>query len=729
MGIDIISPIDPIFGSSENYPAGESVFAAVDDVAGTKYLNFDRLNTGFTVNPSGAGIVKYLTLITANDATERDPFTYLLEGSNDFGGTYTVLGQGSLNTPTTRFAIFSVPVTASETYTQYRLTFPTIRNANIANSMQVAEAALSTQQDITSAADSVSVTLPKGAFTAGTEGPEKLFDNITSTKLDVQDALTGSTIVDLRPAAGVTIVTAMSVFGGNDDQGFPGRTPSSIELLGSDDGVNFTSLIAATPQQNSLNMQEQTFEFPNTTPYSQYRIVFGAPFFDTDMQIGEVQLFGDVTPPNNDECGSARVIDGPGIVTGTTTLATGSDVTACGSGDSADVWFRYTPAAATRLRLSTCGSALDTTLAVYTSCGGSASACDDDGCGQNSLVEFDAAGGQAYLIRVASIGASGPFRLNVEELAAAHADASVALAYNFNGLAHPGEEGQPDAPNGYRAAADRALAITSASDSFGRGGVVGRSEIPYQIVREANRLDIVYMGNRNTVANGIRAFDLKADGDDNGVQPDWLPEVDQTGPKTTDVSGMNLAMGADTKIGFLYQVTNGGGAFETVLSFADSTSMIVSLQAPDWFFNPLPAAPALGVESQVQQGVFAGVQATDRAEPGAPLNVVEAVVSTQSLIAGGIGDPTGKTLSSITFQNRSNAGGAYIVIAATIRDGAEGGPVCRADFNGDMFVNSQDFFDFIVAFFAQAPSADFNNDTFVNSQDFFDFVVAFFAGC
>jgi len=56
-------------------------------------------------------------------------------------------------------------------------------------------------------------------------------------------------------------------------------------------------------------------------------------------------------------------------------------------------------------------------------------------------------------------------------------------------------------------------------------------------------------------------------------------------------------------------------------------------------------------------------------------------------------------------------------------------PTCPADFNADGLLNSQDFFDFLVAFFASAPDADFNADGFVNSQDFFDFVAAFFAGC
>ncbi len=62
--------------------------------------------------------------------------------------------------------------------------------------------------------------------------------------------------------------------------------------------------------------------------------------------------------------------------------------------------------------------------------------------------------------------------------------------------------------------------------------------------------------------------------------------------------------------------------------------------------------------------------------------------------------------------------------------GATQGPVhCAPDFNADGLVNSQDFFDFLAAFFASSPTADFNLDGLVNSQDFFDFLTAFFAGC
>ncbi len=54
---------------------------------------------------------------------------------------------------------------------------------------------------------------------------------------------------------------------------------------------------------------------------------------------------------------------------------------------------------------------------------------------------------------------------------------------------------------------------------------------------------------------------------------------------------------------------------------------------------------------------------------------------------------------------------------------------CPADFNCDAAVNSADFFEYTVAFFALDPAADFNHSSTVNSQDFFDFLAAFFTGC
>jgi probable HAF family extracellular repeat protein len=55
-------------------------------------------------------------------------------------------------------------------------------------------------------------------------------------------------------------------------------------------------------------------------------------------------------------------------------------------------------------------------------------------------------------------------------------------------------------------------------------------------------------------------------------------------------------------------------------------------------------------------------------------------------------------------------------------------PRCAADFNDDFLINSQDFFEFLTAFFAAEPGADFDGSGSIDSADFFAFTDAFLAG-
>ena len=119
----------------------EVVSKVIDGDAGTKYLNFGENNCGFWVVPSvGPTIVTSFQLTTANDSDVRDPASWELHGMES-NGKWSQLATGTLSLPSARGAVGSV-VTFSNTKVcrAYRMTFPLVKNATSANSMQVAEA-------------------------------------------------------------------------------------------------------------------------------------------------------------------------------------------------------------------------------------------------------------------------------------------------------------------------------------------------------------------------------------------------------------------------------------------------------------------------------------------------------------------------------------------------------------------------------------------------------------
>jgi len=126
---DITVPGDPIsilptFGSGS--PGSEEVQNSIDNTPFAKYLNFFGENSGFEVTPSsGATILTGLTLTSANDVPERDPTTYVLEGSKN-GATYVTIATGLVPIFEDRFQTKSISFSNTEWYTSYRLTFPTL---------------------------------------------------------------------------------------------------------------------------------------------------------------------------------------------------------------------------------------------------------------------------------------------------------------------------------------------------------------------------------------------------------------------------------------------------------------------------------------------------------------------------------------------------------------------------------------------------------------------------
>ena len=246
----------------------------------------------------------------------------------------------------------------------------------------------------------------------------------------------------------------------------------------------------------------------------------------------------------------------------------------------------------------------------------------------------------------------GIYGVNVEAAPVSKRDNQIPLNYNWNGIVHAGEAQLADAPNGYRSIADKGLDFTL--------GVPGDPALAaYSLVAQAGVLDLVMLGNRNTVANGTRAFDAVPDGDNLGIQPNWLPNVDLSGPQTTVLAQPILLDGASTA-SVLYQISNGGGAFDVTFTFA-SGSVTATLVGSDWV-----------------GGSYAGAADIDRGGPGVPLRIEQGSVDLSVL--------SGLILTEITFSNRSNPNGSYAILAVNVSGclacGNSGGPVQVGGGNG-----------------------------------------------
>lgn len=135
---DVTQPGDPILPTSNNSPGSEGVANAIDNQP-TKYLNFDRLNTGFSVAPSiGETIINGLKLTSANDAPERDPASYVLSGGPSLAGPWTLISSGSVPAFASRFDDVEISFANSTAYGAYNLIFPTVVGPG-GNSMQISE--------------------------------------------------------------------------------------------------------------------------------------------------------------------------------------------------------------------------------------------------------------------------------------------------------------------------------------------------------------------------------------------------------------------------------------------------------------------------------------------------------------------------------------------------------------------------------------------------------------
>ncbi len=137
---DITTPMNNVTGTSTNYPPAENPRNIVDNNIYTKYLNYDKENSGFTVTPSiMPSIITGIVLTTANDFPERDPASITIRGSND-GITFSDIVTDMVTAlPSERFKRNFFVINNTEVYNTYQIIFPTLKDSGSANSMQIAE--------------------------------------------------------------------------------------------------------------------------------------------------------------------------------------------------------------------------------------------------------------------------------------------------------------------------------------------------------------------------------------------------------------------------------------------------------------------------------------------------------------------------------------------------------------------------------------------------------------
>jgi hypothetical protein len=121
--------------------------------------------------------------------------------------------------------------------------------------------------------------------------------------------------------------------------------------------------------------------------------------------------------PANDDCNNCISVQTGATYNGSTLGATGTDISSCAFNDALDVWNCWTATCTGPAVFSLCGSSFDTTLAVYSGCGGAQLACNDDdigGCSPQSKLTLNVVTGQTYYIRVAGFnGDAGNYSLTV----------------------------------------------------------------------------------------------------------------------------------------------------------------------------------------------------------------------------------------------------------------------------------------------------------------------------
>ena len=297
-----------------NWPAAESPWQAADGNAATKFLLFKGSNAGLIITPPSAAIYNRLALTTAGDAPERDPASYKIYGSttalptsgNIPIGSLTLIQQGTLaltdvrNNGTTAAGPSIVQFSNTTAYASYVVVFPTVKNNFGNNLTQIAEVKLSqgaTVPDQVIVGKAVGGKLVGGSWSNGSirqsgnaegnnwpaaQSPDYALDGDATTKyLHFQGP---NAALGIRPETSPAVINSVSFWTANDEAA---RDPFNYEIWGNNFGSN--PFVGSVPTSSWIllksgnlglppdrNFGPVTVNFPNTTAYAYYAVVFPA---------------------------------------------------------------------------------------------------------------------------------------------------------------------------------------------------------------------------------------------------------------------------------------------------------------------------------------------------------------------------------------------------------------------------------------------------------------------
>ncbi|MBN1410924.1 MAG: hypothetical protein JW969_08765 [Spirochaetales bacterium] len=302
---DITNLAGTITAQYYDSPANEEIDKLIDNTTSTKYLTFHA--SGWVQFQGPSAVVTQYTISSANDAAERDPYTWTLQGSTN-GSTWVTLDSRSGEDFPNRFQTRTFSFSNGTSYSYYRLNmtnnsgtilqlseweiFGTTGTTNTATPTRTSTPSPTSPsytstpttpvnlQDITNLTGTVSAQYYDSPTN---EEIDKLIDNSTSTKY-----LTFHASGWVQFAGSNAVVTQYTISSANDAAE---RDPYTWTLQGSTNGSTWITLDSRSGEDFPNRFQTRTFSFNNGNSYSYYRLNM-TNNSGTILQLSEWEIFG-----------------------------------------------------------------------------------------------------------------------------------------------------------------------------------------------------------------------------------------------------------------------------------------------------------------------------------------------------------------------------------------------------------------------------------------------------